>query len=524
MKKFCFLSLATLLLIPAMIASGEPRKVLKVGVQMFGKVFDPAAQYNNASAQYHINLHDGLVRLSTMEVPHKVLPAIATSWKEISPTITEFKLRQGAKFWDGTLITAEDVKWSLERSINQDHPAYTSGAFGRVLYNFEKVEIVDSSTVRVHNRRPDPLKYVMLAQTTSAILSKKAFDKAASPEDFFRDPIGSGPYRIADFKQDQYVKFESWDNYWGEKPPLEELWYYAIPEATSRITALVNGEVDMIVDIPPDLKSALDGKEGIKSQGVTLDMFYAWMFNMTREPLKDQRIRKALSLAIDRNALNQGLYEGKGVAPTAHHYPGRTGYIPGWEIYEYNPEEARRLLKESGYNGAEVEISDCNYYYLYNDLATQAIAKMWEKVGVNAKVKEYGPGSWPPMQPVEEYNMVRCWSNPMYFPDMMGGVDPAWAPSSWPYLQGQQPIISEGGELHEIYIGLYTKARFDPNSERRKRYYKQFVEFLEDEVTPFFVAYQPHLYLGMDEDIEFEPPANYRPYTMPFRAGDVKFK
>jgi len=67
-KKFCFLSLATWLLIPAMIASGEPRKVLKVGVQMFGKVFDPAAGYNNRSAQYHINLHDGLVRLSTIEV------------------------------------------------------------------------------------------------------------------------------------------------------------------------------------------------------------------------------------------------------------------------------------------------------------------------------------------------------------------------------------------------------------------------------------------------------------------------
>ena len=107
MKKLCFLSLAALLLIPAMIASGEPRKVLKVGVQMFGKVFDPAAEYNNRSALYHINLHDGLVRLSSMEIPHKVLPAIATSWEEIFPTVTEFKLRQGAKFWDGTLITAE---------------------------------------------------------------------------------------------------------------------------------------------------------------------------------------------------------------------------------------------------------------------------------------------------------------------------------------------------------------------------------------------------------------------------------
>ena len=152
MKKTLILGAALLLLIPALTAFGGQRKVLKVGVQMFeNKIFDPAASYNNRTAQYHINLHDGLVRLSTMEVPYKVLPALATSWKEISPTVTEFKLRQGAKFWDGTYITAEDVKWSLERSINKELPAYVGGAFRNVMYNFEKVEIVNASTVRVHN-------------------------------------------------------------------------------------------------------------------------------------------------------------------------------------------------------------------------------------------------------------------------------------------------------------------------------------------------------------------------------------
>lgn len=523
MKKLVFSWILLVLLIPPLAAAAEERKVLKVGVQIFGSVWDPAAQYNNASAQYHINLHDGLVRLSTMDVPYKVLPALATSWTEISPTVTEFKLREGAKFWDETDITAEDVKWSLERSINRENPAYVSGAYGRVLYNFEKVEIVDASTVRIHTKRPDPLKYVMLAQTVSAILSKKAFDAAESPEDFFRNPVGAGPYRIAEFKQDQYVKMESWDGYWGEKPPLEELWYYAIPEPISRITALVNGEVDFIVDIPPDLKSALDGKEGIKTQGVTLDMMYAWIMNMTRKPVDDQRVRRALSLAIDRDALNEGLYGGLGVAPTSHHYPGRVGYVPDWNVYEYNPEKAKQLLEEAGYDGSVVELSDCNYYYLYNDLATQAIAKMWEDVGVNAKVITYGPGSWPPQDPPEGYNMVRCWSNPMYFPDMMGGIDPAWSPTGWPYMAGFQPMISEGGELHEVYVDLYEKARYETDPGKRQGYYKQLVEFLEEEVTPFFLTNQPHLVFGMDDDIEFEAPANYRPYTMPFRAGDVRF-
>ena len=75
-----------------------------------------------------------------------------------------------------------------------------------------------------------------------------------------------------------------------------------------------------------------------------------------------------------------------------------------------------------------------------------------------------------------------------------------------------------------MYIGLYKKARYDTNPERRKRYFKQFVEFLEEEVTPFIIAYQPYMYMGMDVDIEYKVPENYGPYTFPFRAGDIKFK
>ena len=507
-----------------MAAEAEPRTVLRVGVANFDWRWDPAAGWSNGTAQMHINMHDGLVRLTTMEVPYKVEPSVAESWTEISPTVTEFKIRAGVKFWDGTPVTAEDVAWSINRSIRGDHPRYV-GYAGRWAYNFEKVEVVDPSTVRLHTKRADPLKFVMLAQTPASILSKKAFDAAAEPGDFFANPMGCGPYRIAEFKRDQYLVLERWDDYWGEKPPLEQLIYQSVPEVSSRITALINGEVDLIVSIPPDQVVALEGRDGIRTLGVTWSMFHIYILNATREPLTDPRIRRALSLATDREALNRGLWGGEGVAPTSHHYPGQASHDPNWNVFEYNPDKARQLLEEAGYDGASIELSFLQRYYLYIDKAAQAIAKMWKDVGFTVEMKyvEGWPTQFVPDNP-EQFLMAANWSNPMYFPDMLGGFDPAWAPTSWPIMNNMSPQLGPDGELRERYVELYEKARYDSDEQARMSAYRELVEMLEYEATPWLILYQPREYFGMAEDIEWDVPKNYRPFTMAFRAGDVEFK
>ncbi len=533
MKKTCLLWVVFLLLIPALTAFGGgkgeeaaevaagPRTVLKVGVSNFAWRLDPAVKWSNNTAQMHINMHDGLVRLTPWEVPYRVEPSVAESWKEISPTVTEFKIREGVKFWDGTPVTVEDVAWSINRSLRGDNPRYKSYA-GRWAYNFEKVEVVDSSTVRVHSKRPDPLALVMLAQTPASILSKKAYEAAAEPDDFFQNPVGCGPYRIAEFKKNQYLKLERWDGYWGDKPPLEQIIYYNVPEVSARITALLNGEVDFVVSIPPDQIIALEGRKGIKTLGVTWDMFHVFALNATREPLTDHRVRRALNLAIDREALNKAFWGGKGVVPTSHHYPGRAGYDPEWKVFEYNPDKARQLLQEAGYDGSVIELNFGASYYLYIDQASQAIAKMWEKVGLNVKLQYIE--SWGNRDVPEDYVMTRSWSNPMYFPDMLGGFDPHWAPTAWPIKDGLNPQLAPGGELRERYLDLYEQARYGLDEKGRLEAYHELVEMLEYEATPWVIIYQPLEYFGMAEDIEWEVPANYRPFTIPLRAGDISFK
>lgn len=533
MRKRRFLWVVLLILIPAMLAlaGGEqeketekgtgPRTVMKVGVANFAWRWDPAVKYSNNTAQMHINMHDGLVRVSAYKVPFEVEPSIAESWEEISDTEIDFTIRD-AVFWDGTKITPEDVAWSINRSLRGDHPRYASYA-GRWAYNFEKVEVIDDKTVRVILKRPDPLRYVMLAQTPASILSKDAYDEAGDPDKFFEYPMGCGPYRIAEYQPDQYIKLERWDGYWGETPPLEELYYYSVPETSARITALMNGELDFIVSIPPDQEIALTGRKGIKTQGVTWDMFHVYALNATRPPMDILNVRRAMNLAVDRESLNDSFWGGKGVVPTGHQYPGRAGYDKNWKVFEYNPEKARKLIEESDYNGEPIELNFGASYYLYIDQATQAYAEMLKNVGLNVKLQYVE--DWGDRDDPKEYVMTRSWSNPMYFPDMLGGFDPHWAPTGWPIQDGLNPLIGPGGELRDKYLKLYDEARYGLDEAARLKSYHELVEMLEYEVAPWVILYQPREFFAMADDIEWDIPANYRPFTLPFRnSEELKLK
>ena len=112
----------------------------------------------------------------------------------------------------------------------------------------------------------------------------------------------------------------------------------------------------------------------------------------------------------------------------------------------------------------------------------------------------------------------------MYFPEMLGGFDPHWAPTGWPIADNLNPQLAPGGELRDKYVELYETARYSLEEQVRLDAYQELVELLEYEATPWVIIYQPAEYFGMADDIEWTVPANYRPFTLPFRAGDISFK
>ena len=190
-----------------------------------------------------------------------------------------------------------------------------------------------------------------------------------------------------------------------------------IPEISSRITALVNGEVDFIGNIPPDQSGPLQNRKDVKLLDVVWPMFHVYAVSMTHPVTKNKKLRQAMNLSVDRELLVKGLWQGKGLVPKAHQFKeyGPPLYMPELVTVKYDPEKAKQLVKESGYNGDPLVLTFLPHYYTYGSLAAQAIAEMWQKVGINVKLQTID--SYP--TDMKEI-MIRIWSNPMYYPGPHG--------------------------------------------------------------------------------------------------------
>jgi peptide/nickel transport system substrate-binding protein len=494
------------------VAAPALAKELRVGLQSFDDGTPGLDSYHttNAQTQMQNSIHECLIEREPYSQPLKFLPALAVSWKMVSPTVMEVKLRKGVKFHDGSTMEAEDVAFSLNRIWQRTRPQY-DGAQGRFFYNFDRVEIVDPLTVRIHTKRPEPLIEVLLSDKCAGIVSKKHHDKVGF-EKADLSPVGAGPYRVVSFKARHQLVLERFSDYWGEKPPLDKITFIHIPEISSRITALINGEVDFIGNIPPDQEGPLQKRKDVKLVGVVWPMFHVYAINMTNPVTGNKKLRQAMNLAVDRELLVKGLWQGKALVPKAHQFKeyGPPMYMPELVTVKYDPERAKQLVKESGYKGEPVILTFLPHYYTYGSLAAQAIAEMWQKVGISVQLKSID--SYPTdMKDI----MIRIWSNPMYYPDPMGAYDTHWSKAGWPYRRGMFKPESPKWDA------LYEKARFSTDVKERRQAYTELLQIAQDE-SGYILLYQPYESFAMRSDIEWKIPTNMRPYALTFRAGQIK--
>ena len=499
--------------LPCLLPLGVPlaeAQELRVGVASHVTSLDVQEEASNAGAQFLYCIYDTLIEPEALSEAPKYGPGLATSWKRLGPTVTEFKLRPNVRMHDGTILDAEDVAYSLNRVFRQQDPRFLS-ANGRFFYNFDRVEVVDALTVRIHTKKPEPL----LAARNAGITSRKHIEKVGLNA-AARQPVGTGPYRVTAFMPDQELVVERFDEHWGPRAPLQKITFRRIPEIAARITALVNKEMDFILSIPPDQEAPLRQRGDVKLVGVTWPMFHVYVVSMTHPVTKNLKLRRALNLAIDRNLLVKSLWQGRGVAPTAHQFVnyGKPYYQPDLDLVRYDPEAAKRLVKESGYDGTPITLSYMATYYTYGDLAAQAVAEMWKAVGLTVR-----------LQAVEGFNqtgtelMVRPWSNPMYYRDPMGAMDTHWSPRSWTV---QRKWFTP--EASPRWAPLYETARFATNPQERATAYRELLRVAEEELAGWILLYQPHESFAMRSDIQWQIPVGLRPYALAFRAGQIAFR
>jgi len=485
-------------------AAGIQRETLVVGVQGLPGGMDPAVELSNVGTRVTYNVFDTLIRRNFLN-NDELEPALATSWERIDDTTLELTLREGVTFHNGEPFTAADVKFTFERFANDDSPVSSARGY---FNTFEEIEIVDDYTVRIHTVAPDPLIEQRLASWASWIVPKDYIEELGSDEAFAQAAVGTGPYRIVNLEPSDVLELERYEDYWEELPPIKNLTFRVIPEASTRVTALVNGEVDIITNIPPDQVATIAEAGGVEVRSIPLANIHVLRYNTRHPVLDDKRLRQAMNLAIDRRLLIDTLWEGEAVELRSHQleeygdmFNQERPFLP------YDPERARQLVEESDYNGETITFLTSATYYTNGLAAAQAIVEMWKDVGINAEIRLRQPGEDVPL----EERMVLNWSNSSVLADPDGTL---WR--SWGELSSEQRDYWDApAEFNEL--GNAARATLDP--EARFDMYQQMLDIWEDD-APGTVLYVPIEKYGVAEDVIWEP---YSFYYSDFRAYNLDF-
>jgi len=367
---------------------GDAPDVLRIGVpDALAIATEPAYVGNPATQHLNAEIYDQLVTYEDGEAG----PELAESWESAGDTWT-FTLRD-AEFSDGTPVTAEDVKASLERVVDPDLGAATRSLWADVLVS---IEAPDPKTVVITTTQP---LGTLLANVSVLNISPAAQLRPIQKElqlelGTATLPIGSGPYKLESHDSEQSAVLVANDNYWGEQPAIERLEYVYIPELTARYTALETGDIDFTWGVPPDQLPRLMSLDEVTVEVLPSNSIYVMYMNGSREPFDDKNVRLALRHAVDMNQIAKDLFPGFGEVATAPVPEGVFGYTEQ-EPYEYDPELAKSLLAEAGLpDGFASELQYVSNSAPQIDQLIQAMISYWAEIGVEVEPVPMEAAAW----------------------------------------------------------------------------------------------------------------------------------
>ncbi len=431
--------------------------------------WDIHSQNNALSNGIHAAVYESLVYYNSRTF--KIEPVLATAWKQVKPTQLRLTLRSGVKFHDGSAFTADDAVFSLERAMSKtsNFAVYTQG--------IDKVVKVDAQTIDIFTKDPNP---VLLNQLTELRVMSKAWaekNNSTAPKDIktkdenfaHRNAMGTGPFKLKEWQPDQKLVMEKNAAWWG-KPEgnVTEVIYTPVKATATRMAALLSGEVDFVLDpSPQDLPrvrstASLKVIDGIENRTIFLgmDQFRDELPGSNikgKNPLKDQRVRKALYQAIDIATINKVTMRGLGQPTGALVAP----QVNGWtkevdKRYPYNLDAAKKLLVDAGYkDGFEVDFACPNNRYINDEAICQAVTAMWSKVGVKAKLRTLPLATYFPM--------IQRYEASIY---MLG-----WGVPTFDALYSIQSLVRSvgaGGDGN-YNVGRYSNPQMDALVERTKK-------------------------------------------------------
>jgi len=336
-------------------------------------------------------------RLIMPDEKQQLRPGLAVSWKPIDDTTWEVKLREGVKFHDGSPFTADDVVFTFQRAPNVEG---SPSSFGTSIKGKE-ITRIDDYTVHIKTERPYPLMPNDLS--TFSIVSRKHGEGAKTPDyNSGKATIGTGAYKFVEYVPGDRIVLERNENYWGDKPEWTKVTLKTIKSGPSRVAALLAGDVDVIEQTPTaDIERLKSDPNLSLSQGISNRVIYLHLdhdrdnspFVKANDgsdivnPLKDQRVRMAISQAINRDAIVSRVMEGVAIKAGQLLPEGFFGVSPNLKPVAYDPEQAKRNLSEAGVgDGFKLTIHGPNDRYINDAKIAEAVAQMLTRAGIKTDV------------------------------------------------------------------------------------------------------------------------------------------
>jgi len=392
--------ICTSLLLMAATAGVHARDLV-VALKTEPSSLDPQYHSLTPNIQISLTMFDPLVRSDPDLRP---IPSLAESW-ENDGNAWIFHLRRGVKFSDGTPLTAHDVVFTYDRVPKVPN---SPSSFTLYLGPGAKTEALDDYTVRITTSTPFPILPISLSNL--AIMSSKAASgpapegKTTTELNSGNGLVGTGPYRFVSWRRGAELVLERNPHYWGTPPDWDRIVYRPISNPAARVAALLAGDVDMVEDPPTDDLARLkqnkqlyvEEKPSVRVMYLALDQYAEpspGIRGTDKNPLKDRRVREALSLAIDRYAIADRVMGGAAIpAGNLLPYPMFGTSEKYAEAPRANVERARQLLAEAGYpNGFEITLGAPSGRYINDARIAQTVASMWTRIGVKTDVDAKAP-------------------------------------------------------------------------------------------------------------------------------------
>lgn len=439
---------------------------LVVGLSQVPKTLDPVKYTGTYESNIMNSIYDTLVAWTDDQ--QKIVGSLATDWK-VSDNLLEytFTLRDNVYFHDGKYVkgrklTAEDVKYSLERSATQS-------AMGR-LSDLKEAVVVDEKTVKLILKQPNAAFLARLTDPGNGIVPKEEVEGWG--DEFGQHPVGTGPFVFDSWAKDDNVTLVRNEKYWVAKPHLEKLVFKFIPDQAMMSNALLSGDIDIATDVAGPDRQKLKADKNITIQTMPgMNVYFAAM-NMQKGPTADIRVRKAIAYALDVDAAVKNIFQFGGATRAYVPLPKKSwGYDPALEelaIKERNVEKAKELLKEAGYeNGFKTTIVTPNKPYRVK--WAQIMQTQLAEVGIQADIEKLEWGSYS--------DKVSKGEAPIYLLAWTWFPDPDFFLFQF-FHKAQIGRLGNGqGFLDEEVSALIDEAKASTiDQEKRKALYKQVME------------------------------------------------